>query len=83
MPLYKPTDEKLLELLANHGCEVDIDQSEGQCYWVHKIGDESLRSAVNFGGSLVEFETACGAVLGAHAATAPAVASDGAANVAE
>jgi hypothetical protein len=68
MPLYNPTDENLLALLAGHGCEVDVDQAQGQCYWVHKIGDESFRTAVSFGASLAEFEAAVNTVLAAHAA---------------
>jgi hypothetical protein len=70
MPLYNPTDETLIAVLANHGCEVEVDQADGQCYWVQKIGDPSFRTAVEFGSPVSKFEEACNTVLAASAAKA-------------
>ena len=76
MPLYNPTDESLVDLLSANGCEVEVDQGEGQCYFVRRIGGGGYAAKVDFGAGLAEFEHAVRAVAVANAHAEAPKASD-------
>ena len=80
MPLYAVTDERVLAMLANYGCKVEVDQGEGQCYYVTRLKDDGtgFKVSVQFGASYNDFETAANIAISAEAAKAAKVANESA-----